>query len=161
MSSPHGDLVWSGVSIRASTNLYILSVKFDGKLTFVDHVRDIVSRFSQRIGSFILVKRIFVDTSVLLRCYFSFVVRILKYCSPVRGSAAECQLLEGQMYSVARLCPDQSLLLLCHQCRLAEHSMLCKVNSNSNHCLFRELPSASTTVEFDIPSCHRSSSIVD
>ena len=53
----HGDLVFSGVSIRASPNLDILSVKFDSKLTFDDHVRGIVSRVSQRIGILRMVKR--------------------------------------------------------------------------------------------------------
>ena len=48
------------------------------------------------------------------------------------------------MYSVARLCSDQSFLSLCH--RVAGFSMSYKVNSNSTHCLFRELPSASTRV---------------
>ena len=45
-----------------------------------------------------LINRIFVDTSVLLRCYFAFVLPILEYCSPVWGSAVEChlQLLELQ-----------------------------------------------------------------
>ena len=79
----------SGVSIRASPNLDILGVKFDSKLTFEDHVRGIVSRVSQRSGILRFVKRIFVDTSVLLRCYFAFVITILEYCSPVWGSAAE------------------------------------------------------------------------
>ena len=44
------------------------------------------------------------NASVLLRCYFVFVLPILEYCSPVWGSDAEC-LLERQVYSVARLCP--------------------------------------------------------
>ena len=43
MSPPDGELVLSGVSIRASHNLDILGVKFDSKLTFEDHVRGIVS----------------------------------------------------------------------------------------------------------------------
>ena len=75
------------------------------KLTFEDHVRGIVSRFSQRIGVLRLMKRIFVDTFVLFRCYFAFVLPILEYCSPVWGSAAKChlQLLERQVYLVARL----------------------------------------------------------
>ena len=64
MSLPHGDVVLSGVSIRASPNLDILDVKFDSKLTFKNHVRGIVCRVSQRIGIFMLVKRIFVNTSV-------------------------------------------------------------------------------------------------
>ena len=50
------------------------------------------------------------------------------------------------MYSVARLCPDLSFFSLCHRRRVAGLSMLNKVNSNSNHCLFSELPSASTRV---------------
>ena len=50
------------------------------------------------------------------------------------------------MYSVARLCHDQSVLSLCHRRRVAGHSMLYKINLNSNHCLFSELPSASTRV---------------
>ena len=50
------------------------------------------------------------------------------------------------MYSVARHCPDQTFLSLCHRRDVAALSMLYKVNSNSNHCLFSELPSASLRV---------------
>ena len=78
-----------GVSIRATPKLDIPGVKFDRKLTFENHVRDIVSRVAQRIGILRLVKRIFVGTSVLLRCYYAFIIPILEDCSPVRGSAAE------------------------------------------------------------------------
>ena len=81
----HGDLVLSGVSICSYPNLDIHGVKFDSRLTFEDHARGIVSRVSQGIGILRLVKRVFVDTSVLLRCYYSFVLPILEYCSPVWG----------------------------------------------------------------------------
>ena len=116
VSPNHGDLVLSGVFFRASPNLDILGGKFDSKLAFKDHVRGIVYCVSQRIGILRLVKRIFVDTSVLLRCYFAFGFQILEYCSPVWGSSAKChlQLLERQVQSVPRLCPDQSFLSLCH-----------------------------------------------
>ena len=108
----------------------------------------IVSSVSQKIGILSLTKRIFVNTSVLLHCYFAFVLPILEYCSAVWGSAAEChlQLLERQVYSMTRRCPDQSFLPLCHRRRVAGLSILYKVNSNSNHCLFSELPSASIKV---------------
>ena len=68
--------------------------------------------------------------------------------SPMWGSAAEChlQLLGRQVYSVARLCPDQTFLSLCHRRHVAALCMLHKVNSNLNNCLFRELPSASVRV---------------
>ena len=111
-------------------------------------MRGIVSRVSQRICILRLLKRVFVDTSVLLRCYYAFVLPILEYCSPLWGSAAEChlQLLERQVYSVARLCPAQTFWSLCHRHHVAALSMLYKVNSDSNHCLFSELPSASIRV---------------
>ena len=53
---PHGDLVLSGVSIRASLNLDILGVMVDSKLTFEYHVRGSVSRVSQRIAILRLVR---------------------------------------------------------------------------------------------------------
>ena len=81
VNPPHGDLVLSGVPICASPNLDILGVKFDSRLTFKDHVCGIISRVSQRIGILRLVKCEFVDTSVLLRCYYAFVLRILQFCS--------------------------------------------------------------------------------
>ena len=139
------------VSIRASPNLDIIGVKFDSKPTFEDHVHGIVSSVSHRIGILRLVKLIFVDTSALLRCYFAFFLLVLEYCSSVWGSAAEChlQLLERQVYSVARLCHDQSFLSLCHRRRVVGLTMLYKVkNSNSNHSLFSERPSASTRVRY-------------
>ena len=62
-------------------------------------------------------------------------------------SSAEChlQLLERQVYSVARRCPDQSFLSLCHRRCVAGLSMFYIVNLNFNPCLFSELSSASTT----------------
>ena len=74
VNHPHGDLAFSGVSIRASITLDILGLKFDSMLTFEDHVRGIVFRVSQRIGILRLVKLIFVDTTVLHRCYFANLV---------------------------------------------------------------------------------------
>ena len=119
VNPPHGgDLVLSGVTICACPNLDIIGVNFDSKLTFEYHVRGIVSRVSQRFGILRLVKRIFVDTSVLLRCYFGFVLPLLEYCSPIQ---LEChfQPLELQVYSVARLWTDQSFSSLCHRRRVA------------------------------------------
>ena len=106
-------------------------MKFDSKLAFEDYVRLIVSCVSQRIGIFRLVKRVFVDTSVLLRGYYTFVLPNLEYCSPVWPSAAECHLLllERQVYSVARLSPDKNFLSLSHRRHFPRLYMLYKVNS--------------------------------
>ena len=148
VNPPHGDLVLSGVSICATPNLGILGFKFDSGFTFEDHVRGIVLHVSQKIGILRVVKCVFVDTSVLLRCYYAFVLPVLEYCSRVWASVTEChlQLLWRQVYSVARLCPNQTFLSLCHRRHDAALCMLFKVNSNSNHCLFSELPSISLRV---------------
>ena len=138
-------------------------------ISFCIVCRFIVCFGSQRIGILRLVKRIIVDTSVLLRYFLAFILPILEYCYPVWGSAAEChlQLLERKLYLVARLCTDQSFLL-CHRRNAAGLSMLYKVNSNSNHSLFSELRSASARVrhtravaaahplEFDVSRCRTS-----
>ena len=67
-------------------------MKFDRKLSFQEHVRDIVSHVSHRIGILRFVKRLFVDTSVLHRYNVSFVLRIFEYCYPVWESAVEYHL---------------------------------------------------------------------
>ena len=65
---------------------------------------------------------------------------------------------------MARLYPDQSFLSLCHR-RVAGLSTLYKANADSNHCLFSNLPSASTRgrhtraaaaphpLEFEVSTC--------
>ena len=80
-------VAWSclGVSIQAIPNLNILGMKLDSNLTSEDHMRGIVSHVSQIISILRLVKCIFVDTSVLLPCYFGFVLPILEYCSQSGG----------------------------------------------------------------------------
>ena len=100
------------------------------------------------------------------------VLPILEYFSSVLGSAAEYHLqqLERNVYSVAMLCPDHSFLSLCDRRHFAGQCMLYvrKVNSNSNYCLFSELPSASERVrhtraaasaqplEFEVSKCRTS-----
>ena len=70
---------------------------------------------------FFLFFSFLVGTSLLLRCHYAFVIPILEYCFPVWWSAAEChlQLLELQVYSVARLCPDKTFLSLYHRRHVA------------------------------------------
>ena len=47
--------------------------------------RGIVSHVSQIIAILRFVKHVFLDPSWLLRCYYSFVLAILEYCSPCGG----------------------------------------------------------------------------
>ena len=88
VKNPYGDLVLSGVSIRASPNLYILGVKFDSKLIFEDHVRGNVSRVSKRIGILRLVN-VYLWTPV---CYFVAVFHLFS---------------QSFIYSIVLRCGDQ------------------------------------------------------
>ena len=130
--------------ILASPSLDILGVRFDCKLTFESHVRGVVLRVSQRIGILRMVNGVYADTSVLLRCYYAFILPILEYCSPVWGSSASShiRLLDRQIHAVSRLCPDQILKSLNHRRCIAVKCMLCKIHSNPKHCLYGELPPA-------------------
>ena len=67
--------------------------------------------------------------------------------------AATRRLLEEQLVVVAVLGSGKKSdamwhvsQSLCHRRRVAGPSILCKINSNSNHCLLIELPSVSTRV---------------
>ena len=66
VNPPLGYLVLSGVPFA----LVLTSIFWDSRLTFKDHVRFIVSRVSQRICILMLVKHVFMVTSVLLRYYY-------------------------------------------------------------------------------------------
>ena len=61
------------------------------------------------------------------------------------------------MFSVPRLCPNQSFFSLCYRHHVAALCMLCKVNSNS--IIVFSVSFHLLLPEFDIPSCDRSSFI--
>ena len=157
VSPPQGDLVLFEVSIRTSPNLDILGLKFDSKLAFEDHVRSILFRVSKRIDILRLVKR-YLWTPL---CYFVAILHlfsqslsIVLWCgsqllnvtfSFLRARCIQWPGFERHSYSVARLCPDKFLVVV-SSTSCVGLSMLCKVNSNSYHCLFNEHPSASNRV---------------
>ena len=101
-------------------------------------MRGVVSRVSQRICILRMVTGVDADTSVLLRCYYAFILPILEYCSLVWGSAASShlRLLDRQIHAVSRLCPDQILKPLNHRRCVAGMCMLHKIHSNPKHCLY-------------------------
>ena len=167
---PHVDLVLSEVSIRASPNLDIFGMMFDSKLTFEDRVRGIacVTCLSANwyveiseaclcghlcVSYFVAIMHLFFQSSsIVLLCGGKILTVIFGY-------------LSERCVSVARLCPDQSFLSLCHRRLVVRLCMLCKVNSSINHYLFSELPSASTSVrhiwvahplEFEVSRCRTS-----
>ena len=115
VNTTHGDLVLSGVSICASPNLNIFVMKFDSGLTFKDHLHGIVSRVSKswyfEVGETCLCGHLCVASLLLCICPANpFVL----FCLWVPAEESHLQHLECQLFLVARLCPGQTSLSLCH-----------------------------------------------
>ena len=136
MTDPLGENSRNPTKKPEKSELKPSQIKFDSRLTFEDLCAWYCLSYLGELASLWTALCCFVATMHL----FSKSSSVVLWC----GSAAEChlQLLERQVYSVARLCHDQ-IFLLCHRRHVAALCMLYNVISNSNHCLLSELPSAS------------------
>ena len=65
---------------------------FDSKFTFERHICSISFSVAQKISLLRKSFRIFGDQDVLLKCFNSFILNCLEYCSPVWSSAADSHL---------------------------------------------------------------------
>ena len=105
----HSDLVLDGSVLSVSDSLDILGVKFDSKLTFEPHVRDVVSSVSRSLGIMRRANRIFNNSVVLKRCFMSYVLPRLEYCAPVWISSAvtHLSLLDGIVRRAEQMCGSE------------------------------------------------------
>ena len=86
------DLVMSGVVLGEEKQLKILGVTFDRKLTFESHLRGVASSAAQKLGILRKAWGVFHDCALVRKCFWSFLLPVLEYCSPVWCSAADCHL---------------------------------------------------------------------
>ena len=140
-------------------NLDILGLKFDSKLTFEDHVRDIVSRVSQIIGILRLVKRIFVHTS----CYFVAILHL--FCKSL-SIVLRCgsQLLNVTFSFLSARCirwPGYVPIRVSCRCVIdvAWLGLVCCTRLIRTQITVCSASFLLLLLEFDTPSCGRSSSI--
>ena len=72
--------------LKESDDLVILAVIFYSKMTFEKHLGSVSRAASQRLG---ILKswQVFYDRSLLLRCFWGFVMPVLEYCFAVWCSA--------------------------------------------------------------------------
>ena len=61
---------------------------FDPMMTFQKHLRFVSRAASQRLGILRNSWRVFLDRSLLGRCFRDFVLPVLEYCCAVWGSVA-------------------------------------------------------------------------
>ena len=82
-------LTIGGIVLEGSDDLDILRVSFDYKMTFEKLLRLVSTAASQRHGILRKSCRVFHDILLLARCFRSFVLLVLEYCSAVWCSAAD------------------------------------------------------------------------
>ena len=85
-------LTIGGTVLKESDDLVILGVTFDSKMTFEKHLRSVSRAASQRLGILLKSWQLFHDRLLLGRCFRSFVLPVLEYCSAVWCSAADTHL---------------------------------------------------------------------
>ena len=85
-------LTLDGTVLKESADLLIIGVTLDAKMTFEKHLRSVSGAAPQRLGIMRKSWQVFLDRSLLLRSFWSFILLILQYCLAVWCSAADSQL---------------------------------------------------------------------
>ena len=137
----HPDLIIDGTVVSNSDCFKILGVTFDKKLTFEKHIRGIATSVSRKLGMLRKSFRIFGDEAIILKCFNSFLLPCLEYCSPVWSSAAQShlRLLDRVVSSVRFLLPNLHIDLW-HRRKVSSLCLLHKIYYNSLHPLHSSLP---------------------
>ena len=138
---PHPDLLLYRTSLNSCDSFKILGVVFDSKFSFERHICSISYSVAQKIGLLRKSFRIFRDQSALLRCFNSFILPCLEYCSPVWSSAADShlKLLDKTLQACKFLIPNL-MISLQHRRFINSLCMLYKIFHNPSHPLHSELP---------------------
>ena len=89
----------------------------------------------RKIGLMRVARRVYDDVSVLRRCFFSFILPSLEYCSAVWSSAASCHLslLDRVVHSASTLCSSEDLVDLSVRRDVAGLCMFYKIYHNLHH----------------------------
>ena len=115
--------------LKESDDLDIFGVTFDFKMTFEKHLHSVFRAASERFGNLRKSWRVFLDRSLLGRCYQGFVLLVLEYCSAVMCSAADTHLkLLERVVGGARFLTGGILECdIAHRRSVAVLCMLCKI----------------------------------
>ena len=89
---PQSSALTIGGSVLKESDLVILGVTFDSKMTFEKHLHSVSRAASQRLVILRKSWQVFHDRLILERCFWYFVLPVLEYCSAVWCSAADTYL---------------------------------------------------------------------
>ena len=136
------ELTLNGVALKESSELIILGVTFDPKLSFERHVRSVAASASQKIGIMRRGLKIFDSVEVVCCCFNSFMLPVLEYASVLWGSAVHTHLalLDRIVGRCAYLMNDVVPCNLSNRRSVAGLCMLYKVCERVSNPLFACLP---------------------
>ena len=134
---PHPDLFIDDVPLALCDSFKILGMILDSKFTFEQHLHSVSSSVAQKIGLLRKCFKIFRDQSILLKCFNSFILPCLEYCSPIWSSAADShlRLLDKNLNAIKFLIPGLNVDLW-HRRSVSSLCMLYKIYHNPKHPLF-------------------------
>ena len=129
------DLLIDGSVVEMVSELKILGVILDSKLSFEKQVRAIAASASMRVGILRKTMSVFRDVTVVAKCFTAFILPVLEYCSPVWMSAAtsHLSLLDRVVSQVGRLSSGSVSSDLWHRRKVASMSVFFKIDSLVNH----------------------------
>ena len=129
------DLLIDGSVVEMFSELKILGVILDSKLTFEKQVRAIAASASMRIGILRKAMSVFRDVAVVAKYFWAFILPVLEYCSPVWMSAAtsHLSLLDRVVSQVGRLGGGSVSCDLWHRRKVASLSVFFKIDSLVDH----------------------------
>ena len=129
------DLVLDGVVVEMVDVLKILGVSVDSRLTFEAQLRDVTVSAARKLGILRKAMSVFRDTSLVERCFWSFLLPVLEYCSPVWMSAAasHLRLLDRVVRVASRMSGGRIVCDLWHRRRVASLCVFYRIRGNAGH----------------------------
>ena len=129
------DLVIDGSVVEMVSELKILGVILDSKLTFEKQVRAIAATASMRVGILRKTMSVFRDVAIVAKSFWAFILSVLEYCSLVWMSAATSHLsvLDRVVSQVGRLSGGSVSCDLWHRLKVASLSVFFKIDSLVDH----------------------------
>ena len=123
-----------GSVVEMVSELKILGVIPDSKLTFEKQVRAIAASALMRFGILRKTMRVFRDVVVVAKCFWEFILSVLEYCSLVWMSAttSHLSLLDLVVSQVSRLSGGSVSCDLWHRRKVASLSVF-KIDSLVDH----------------------------
>ena len=129
------DLVIDGSVMEMVSELKILGVILDSKLTFEKQVRAIAASASKRVGILRKTMSVFQYVAVVAKCFWAFILPVLEYGSPLWMSAATYHLLllDCIASQLSRLSGESVSCDPWHRRKVASLSVFFKIDSLVDH----------------------------